>query len=110
MSDFNAIQSIIGQLPKQSGVQETQAGVKSPGKNQDVDEPGFADVLTEFLNSVNDKQFTAVAKTNEIISGESQDLISVMSSVEESRLSFQLLLEIRNKLLESFKEIQRMQI
>ena len=49
-------------------------------------------------------------KTNELVSGESQDLLGAMTSMEESRLSFQLLLEIRNNLLESYKEIQRMQI
>lgn len=110
MSDFNTIQSIAGQLPNQSRIQDNQPQVKSQGQTQDVEEPGFAEVITDFLNSVNEKQSTAVTKTNEIISGESQDLIGAMSSVEESRLSFQLLLEIRNKLLESYKEIQRMQI
>jgi len=108
MVDLNAIQSIIGQLPGQNRITDGPGSVKNPIKGSD--EPGFAEVISDFLSSVNEKQAAAVEKTNELVSGESQDLLGAMTSMEESRLSFQLLLEIRNNLLESYKEIQRMQI
>lgn len=109
MSDFNAIQSIIGQLPGQNRIQQDgPASVKDTTPKSD--EPGFAEVISDFLSSVNEKQIATTEKTNEIMTGESQDLLGAMTTMEESRLSFQLLLEIRNNLLESYKEIQRMQI
>lgn len=108
MTDFNAIQSIIGQLPGQNRITDGPESVKTPIKG--ADEHGFADVIADFLSSVNEKQAASMEKTNELVSGESQDLLGAMTTMEESRLSFQLLLEIRNNLLESYKEIQRMQI
>ena len=49
-------------------------------------------------------------KYPQVINGESENLHEAMASLEEASLSFQLMLEIRNKLLESYKEVERMQI
>jgi flagellar hook-basal body complex protein FliE len=59
----------------------------------------FGETMKEFLTAV-----------QEIITGQSQNLAEAMTALEESRLSFQLMLEIRNKLVESYQEISRMQI
>jgi flagellar hook-basal body complex protein FliE len=70
----------------------------------------FADTIREFLSAVNETQKEGAKKVAEVIRGESESLAEAMSALEEARLSFQLMLEIRNKLLESYQEIQRMQI
>ena len=108
MSDLSSIQSILRQIPDQTRIQENRTQAKP--LDQNAGEPGFAEVISDFLHSVDDKQSVAEGKADKIVQGESQDLLGAMTSMEESRLSFQLLLEIRNRLLESFKEIQRMQI
>jgi flagellar hook-basal body complex protein FliE len=70
----------------------------------------FSDTIKEFLTAVNNDQQTAASKVQEIVTGQSQNLTEAMAALEESRLSFQLMLEIRNKLVESYQEINRMQI
>ena len=110
MVDLNAIQSINSIVSNTVGhTRENPVPVEIEDPEQST-QPGFADVINDFIHSVNDKQMASVDKANAIIKGDSQDLVGAMSSMEESRLSFQLLLEIRNKLLDSYKEIQRMQI
>jgi flagellar hook-basal body complex protein FliE len=45
-----------------------------------------------------------------LASGENVSLHHVMISLEEARLGFQLMAQVRNRLLESYQEIMRMQI
>lgn len=81
---------------------------KSP--KEDSAKLTFADTIKSFLNTVNDKQIEAGDKVAEVIQGESEDLAGAMSALQESNLSFQLMLEIRNKLIEAVQEVNRMQV
>ncbi len=70
----------------------------------------FGDTLTDFLDAVNDNSKEAAQQVTNVIEGKSDNLAQAMMSMEESKLSFQLMLEIRTKLLESYQEISRMQV
>lgn len=70
----------------------------------------FSDQLKELLNSVNAKQAAADEKVSQVVTGETEDLHSAMIALEEANVSFQLMLEIRNKMLEAYQEINRMNI
>jgi len=70
----------------------------------------FGDTITDFINTVNNKSKEAGKLATDVIQGKSENLHEAMAAMEESGLSFKLMLEIRNKLLESFKEVQRMQV
>jgi len=70
----------------------------------------FADTIKEFLNTVNNKQIEADQKIGDVIKGESEDLAGAMMALRESNLSFQLMLEIRNKLIEAVQEVNRTQV
>ncbi len=72
--------------------------------------PEFKDTLQEALSSVNGAQLDASGLVNRIVAGEEVDLHEVMISAEEASVAFELLMEIRNKLLEAYQEIQRMQV
>ena len=82
-----------------------------PKENLDVDgKKDFGDTITDFIKSVNQKSKEAGKLATDVVQGKSQNLHEAMAAMEESGLSFKLMLEIRNKLLESFKEVQRMQV
>ena len=70
----------------------------------------FLDTLKEKLNEVNDKQIEASNLTQKFIKGEEEDIHKVMISSEEAKLSLELAVQIRNKLVDAYGEFNRMQI
>ncbi|MFH1853555.1 MAG: flagellar hook-basal body complex protein FliE [Candidatus Neomarinimicrobiota bacterium] len=80
------------------------------GESGAVESKSFKDTMMDFLKAADGGQKAAADQVEAVVQGDSESLHQAMSALEESRLNFQLLLEIRNKLLDSYKEIQRMQI
>ncbi len=70
----------------------------------------FGQTISDFIQAVNNKQISSQQQVADVIEGRSENLHQAMASLEEARLSFQLMIEIRNKLLESYKTLERMQI
>lgn len=77
-----------------------------------VQEPrtSFADQLKNAVAEVNDLQTRREDMVEQMVTGEVTEVHDVMIAAKESQLAFELLLEIRNKLLESYQEIMRMQV
>ena len=61
-----------------------------------------------FLGEVNAAQKLAGEKIIGVVNGEVEDLHEAMIAVEKAGLSFQIMLEFRNKLLETYHEVMRM--
>lgn len=70
----------------------------------------FTSIFKEKLDGVNQKQVEAEKATEKFIKGESVDIHQVMISTQEAKLSLELAVEIRNKVVDAYKEISRMQI
>ena len=70
----------------------------------------FLNTLKEKLNEVNDKQIEASNLTQKFIKGEEEDIHKVLISSEEAKLSLELAVQIRNKLVDAYGEFNRMQI
>ena len=68
----------------------------------------FGDLLANMLNSVNELQQDAAQAQQALMSGEPVELHEVMIKAQEAGISMDLLLEIRNKLLNAYNEIMRM--
>ena len=71
---------------------------------------GFTQVLGDMVNRVNDLQMKADQAVQGFVTGESKGLHEVMIAVEKSSISFQLLSQVRNKAVEAYHEIMRMQV
>lgn len=80
----------------------------SNNKTQQKD--SFADFLKNNLNKVNDLQREADSLTKKMIVGDNVDLHQVMIATEKAEIAMQLTLQIRNKLIEAYQELSRMQI
>jgi flagellar hook-basal body complex protein FliE len=72
--------------------------------------PSFADTLKSACSEVNNLQLDGSKQLERLVSGEDVDLHQVMISSEEASVAFDLMMEIRNKLLEAYQEIQRMNV
>jgi len=70
----------------------------------------FKDTVNEFVGDVNDLQKESANLTERMIKGEPVDLHDVMISAQKAKTSFELLLELRNKFLDMYREVNRMQV
>jgi len=70
----------------------------------------FSGTLDRFVNEVNAKQVAAGQAVQDLQSGRNVSLHQTMIALEEASVSFQLMVEVRNKVLESYQELMRMQI
>src|SRR5262249_35637028 len=70
----------------------------------------FQSLLGNMVSEVNAKQVEANAAMKSVISGGDVPLHKAMIASEEASVSFQLMVEVRNRLLESYQELMRMQV
>lgn len=70
----------------------------------------FADVLKGFLQDVNRLQHEADALTTQLAIGQVDDLHQVTIATEKAYLALQLTTAVRNKVVEAYQEISRMQL
>ncbi|MBU3190588.1 flagellar hook-basal body complex protein FliE [Clostridium bowmanii] len=84
-------------------LQKNSVEVENKGTN-------FLDTLKEKLDDVNDKQIEADNLTDQFVKGEEEDVHKVMLSTQEAKLSLELAVQIRNKIVEAYQEFNRMQI
>jgi flagellar hook-basal body complex protein FliE len=70
----------------------------------------FANMLGDFVNDVAAKQAAAGSAVTGLLSGQNVSLHQAMISMEEANVSFQMMVEVRNRLLDSYQELMRMQI
>jgi flagellar hook-basal body complex protein FliE len=70
----------------------------------------FGGVLGRLVGDVNQKQAAAGAAVGNLLTGNNVSLHQAMIAMEEASVSFQLMVEVRNKLLESYQELMRMQL
>jgi flagellar hook-basal body complex protein FliE len=80
-----------------------QAGAAAQGGS-------FQNVLGEMVGEVNAKQTAANDAIAGLMSGQNVSLHQAMISMEEASVSFQMMVAVRDKLLESYQELMRMQI
>ena len=75
-----------------------------------VQSSGFADWIKQELVQSNDALKEADSNMKKLASGEPVSLHEVMLSMEEAKLQFQLVTQIRNRILEAYQDVLRMQI
>lgn len=79
--------------------------IATPGA---VGAPKFDDMLKGFLKDVNQMQQTADTSIQKMVAGEIKDVHQVMLAVEEAKVAFNMMLEIRNKTMDAYNELLRM--
>ncbi len=89
-------------------------GPKIPGKgNLDQAPPAgqsFTEMLSSEMGKVNESQSRSDGLMADFISGGETDLHQVMIAAEEARLSMEMAVQIRNKMIEAYKELNSMQM
>ena len=102
MSDFSVYNSIQKALPQATGLAKPGgAGEKSGG--------AFGSMLQQAIDQVSDLEKTSQGELGKFMNNES-DLHSVMIALEKADLSFQTMMQVRNKIVSAYQEIMRTQV
>jgi flagellar hook-basal body complex protein FliE len=101
MDQINSIGSIGENLPgvSVSKAQDSQKNV-----------PSFKDTLSSFMQDVNSMQLKADDSIKKMAAGEITDVHQVMTAVEEAKTAFNMMMEIRNKVMDAYQEVMRMRL
>ncbi len=94
--------------PAELGQLQPGFAITEPGKT--AAPTSFEQVFDRMVGEVNAKQGEAAETVQALLSGQQVQLHEAMVALEEASLSFQLMVEVRNKLLESYQELMRMQV
>jgi flagellar hook-basal body complex protein FliE len=76
----------------------------------DIKPSGFSDWLTHQISMTNSQIIQADDGVRRLALGETDNLHQVMIQLEKAKLSFELIMQVRNKLLEAYQDVMRMQI
>lgn len=103
MSEMN-VNQVLAQMRAMS--------VEAGGKTQATETSGnadFAAMLKQSIDSVNDTQQTAGKMTGAFETGDSSvSLAEVMVATQKASVSFQAMVQVRNKLVEAYKDVMNM--
>lgn len=83
--------------------------VPSQGQTTGPRQWGFAETLRGAIDQAEQLQGEADAKVSGLLEGNGMDVHSAMIAVEKADLSFQLMMQVRNKIVAAYQEIERMQ-
>ena len=73
-------------------------------------DPSFGDIMQQAIGQVNETQMQAASLSKAFELGENVDLSEVMIAVQKSRVSFEALTQVRNKLLSAYQDVMNMPV
>jgi flagellar hook-basal body complex protein FliE len=71
---------------------------------------GFGSLVAQGLGQINEQLVASQVDLQQLAAGAPVSMHQVMIGLEESRMSFQLMMQVRNRLLEGYQELMRMQV
>jgi len=81
----------------------------SSSSSQKADK-SFSNMLKESVEKVNALQKQADVAINDLVVGNSKDIVQTIIMMEKADVSFRLMTQVRNKIMQAYEEIMRMQV
>ncbi len=75
-----------------------------------VEGKSFADTLKESIANVNELQKDSNEKIQQLATGRTDDIASVMITAEKADIALRTMVQVRNKIIDAYQEIMRMQV
>ena len=98
------------QIQRPQGFDDRPKGLPSPRERDAFERGDFQDTLEYAMDRVDRAHKDAEAELTSFVTGETDDLHEVMISMNQAKLSFQMMVEVRNKMLDTYQELMRMQV
>jgi flagellar hook-basal body complex protein FliE len=92
----------IAHVPLAESLSTTAAAKSSPG--------GFGAVLNEAIQQVEGSRAEANQTVQRFLSGESEELHTTVLATQKAELEFEMMMQVRNKVVQAYQEIMRTQV
>lgn len=87
-----------------------QVGNRFPYKTETTEQSSFGDMLQTAFDKVNEAQLHGEEMTAKLVTGEVENLHEVLIATEKASVALQLTVQVRDKAIEAYQEVMRMQI
>ncbi len=101
---------MVDDIRQITGIPEGFQPSGKPTTKQSTEKSSFGQVLGGIIKEVDNLHKNAEKTTDKLITGELEDVHQVVVAMEEAETSFRLLMEIRNKMVDAYKEVMKMQV
>jgi flagellar hook-basal body complex protein FliE len=106
---MNTISNSLSAFYTPSATQSATAATPATPNAQDAGESSFGDVLSNAVSGVQQLHANAQQQVTQLAEGDRQDIHSVMIAVEKADVAFQLMMQVRNKIVNAYQEVSKMQ-
>jgi flagellar hook-basal body complex protein FliE len=100
-------EGIVGPISPQLQVPEIRMPRELTKEQSSV---SFGETLRDAITTVNDAQKQSDLAVQKLMTGENQDLHATLIAVQKADLSFQMMMQVRNKIIQAYQEIMRTQV
>ncbi|MEK3989567.1 flagellar hook-basal body complex protein FliE [Robertmurraya sp. FSL R5-0851] len=97
-------------IPSVSKVFQSNAAISTPSTTPYEAQKSFASVLKDSIEKVNEAQNQSDVMTEKLARGENVDLHQVMIASQKASITMSATIEVRNKVIEAYQEVMRMQV
>jgi flagellar hook-basal body complex protein FliE len=107
---------LLAQLKAPTRTDAPTGPVKLPGislptsESTTIQPGGFGKIFEQMVSSVDAKESHAQAITRDVLLGKNDQVHQSMIAMQEANVAFQLMVEVRNKVVESYQELMRMPV
>jgi flagellar hook-basal body complex protein FliE len=98
--------NLISNLPAFPNLDSLKATSTSGSNDADGN---FGSVLKNAINQVEELHGSAEQQVTDLLKGDRSDVHNVMIAVEKADIAFQLMMQVRNKIVSAYQEVSRMQ-
>jgi len=81
-----------------------------PGQVSPTDGKSFADTLKDAVGTVNQMQVTSDKAAQDLATGKSDNVADVMIATEKADIALKLMVQVRNKIIDAYQEVMKMQV
>lgn len=103
---MSGINSISGMVPP---VRPTSTA-PTAGQSAETGKTNFSEMLSRCIDRVDADQGASAEAVRQLLTGQADDPLGVITAVAKADMSFKLLIGVRNKVIEAYKQTMNMQI
>ncbi|MHC4636294.1 MAG: flagellar hook-basal body complex protein FliE [Planctomycetota bacterium] len=104
------VNSDLGSLVPKTNLDAVKIGKSGPPGVGKIDFAKAVKAAGDYMSKVDDQQESANTSIKDLLSGKNEDITTIVANVAKADMSFKVLVGVRNKLIEAYKQTMTMQI